>query len=104
MRGRWLVTLIALPLLGVAVLLPLVRGAPSGRVYTVREVVAGLAHRPSAWVGRVLLVRGWVRSAEVWVPPRLAKLFSVDSSRCPAATSKTPRWPPRFSRPAKEAP
>jgi hypothetical protein len=80
-RGRWLVTLIALPLVGGAVLLPLVRQAPSGRVYTVAEFAAGLAHRPSAWVGRVLLVRGWVRSAEVWVPPpRPQELFSVDSS------------------------
>ena len=60
---------------------PLVRGAPSGRVYTVAEVAAGPAHQPSAWVDRVLLVRGWVLGAQVWVPPpRPQDVFSVDSS------------------------
>src|SRR5438067_1064285 len=71
----------ALPLLGGAMLLLLVRGAPSGRVYTVAELAAGLAHRPAAWVGKVLLVRGWVLGAQVWVPPpRPQGGFSVDSS------------------------
>jgi hypothetical protein len=30
----------------------------SARVYTVAEVQAGLAHKPGAWVGRTLRVRG----------------------------------------------
>ncbi len=35
------------------------RVAPSPRVYTADEVEAGVRRNPQAWIGRVLLVRGW---------------------------------------------
>jgi hypothetical protein len=47
----------------------------------VAELAAGLAHRASALVGRVILLRGWVLGAQVWVPPpRPQWVFSVESS------------------------
>ena len=38
--------------------LPLAGGQDQDHVYTVAQVLAGLAHDPQAWVGRTALVRG----------------------------------------------
>src|SRR5205085_1172309 len=59
MRQRKLVALVALLTLGLGlVFVAVVQSRPTGKVYTVTELTAGLAHNPKRWLGRTLLVRG----------------------------------------------
>lgn len=47
-------------ILGLAVIAITVGGSPAseGRVYSVREVVAGLRRQPQVWIGKTILVQG----------------------------------------------
>src|SRR5205823_14189417 len=38
------------------------RGALSGKVFTVSQVLTGLAQSPHRWQGRTVLVRGWLQT------------------------------------------
>ena len=61
-------------------------GSTSGRVYTVDQVVSGLARHPSAWVGRTILVRGQALQATEWLPPsRVRPTASMGAGGMPIA-------------------
>jgi hypothetical protein len=57
---------------------------PRERVYTVAEVQQGLSTHPVAWIGRDVLVRGTVVTADEWQSPTLIAMFCDSNSPwCP---------------------
>jgi hypothetical protein len=52
------------------------KDAGSGPVYTVAEVISGLAHKPKVWMGRTIRVRGVINATycDVTAPCALSRL------------------------------
>jgi hypothetical protein len=88
-----LLTTIASLLLAATCALAVMRHGDPGQVYAVVQVQAGFAHRPGAWVGRTILVRGEVVAC-LAVP-------SADNGRC--AGLAPPDWQPSSPTPWRAA-
>ncbi len=86
---RVVLLLLSMVLVSGLVTILLGRLTPAQRVYSVSEVATGLAHHPSAWIGRTILIRGVVASSS-WstgLGTREGRSCFRTTTACPLITS-----------------
>lgn len=86
MRRRSLLLLVLLVLPGLPVAWIFSHPDPRVRAYTVQEVLAGVRSRPDAWLGRTLLIRGYLVDQPAYCAPPVC--------RGPAWSAPPPVHPP----------